>query len=398
VLAEQTLRDGRVEEALAELQAEVRKAPDNAEYRVFLFQLLCVIGDWERARAQLKVLGELSAGSLPLVHLYAAAISCELLRAEVFAGSKTPLVLGEPLPWLARLFQALSVAAQGRGAEAAGLRAEALEQASAVTGIVDDDIYMVSLSATPSLTEAGGTIVYMALSGTNGGVYRSLEPEEEKELPFYERIYRFTEVLLPHAAGTEFVERLPRRLWPLYDKISQLNIPILVHDTASDRDGHPNPALVGIEQLFLETDNNALAFLLAFPFRYMVDIGSLILRGALKEFLNLRICFVEGSAAFVPWLMERLDMDIKARDRLGKLPSEFFNQIWVSAFAAETSLRYACDFWRDHNLTVGSDYPHGDPSATWSVGTVKMVRELPGMSDADKEKILGANAMRLFGL
>ena len=50
-----------------------------------------------------------------------------------------------------------------------------------------------------------------------------------------------------------------------------------MHDTASDRDGHPNPALVGIEQLFLEADNNALAFLLAFPFRYMVDIGSLIL-------------------------------------------------------------------------------------------------------------------------
>jgi hypothetical protein len=50
----------------------------------------------------------------------------------------------------------------------------------------------------------------------------------------------------------------------------------------------------------------------------MVDIGSLILRGALKELPKLKICFVEGSAAFVPWLMERL----------GKLPSEFFNQIW----------------------------------------------------------------------
>jgi predicted TIM-barrel fold metal-dependent hydrolase len=42
------------------------------------------------------------------------------------------------------------------------------------------------------------------------------------------------------------------KLWPFYDKICQLDIPILVHDTASDRDGHPNPALVGIEQLFLE--------------------------------------------------------------------------------------------------------------------------------------------------
>jgi hypothetical protein len=95
------------------------------------------------------------------------------------------------------------------------------------------------------------------------------------------------------------------------------------HDTASDRDGHPNPALVGIEQLYLEVDNNALPFLLAFPFRYMVDIGSLILRGALKEFPKLRICFVEGSAAFVPWLMDRLDMDPRAKKKLGQRPASF---------------------------------------------------------------------------
>ena len=113
------------------------------------------------------------------------------------------------------------------------------------------------------------------------------------------------------------------RLWPVYDKVCQLDIPILVHDTASDRQDHPNPALVGIEQLYLEADNNALPFLLAFPFRYIVDMGSLILRGALKEFPDLRICFVEGSAAFVPWLMNRLDMDPNGRKKLGKDPSEF---------------------------------------------------------------------------
>ena len=188
------------------------------------------------------------------------------------------------------------------------------------------------------------------------------------------------------------------KLWPFYDKVCQLDIPILVHDTASDRAGHPNPALVGIEQLFLEVDNNKLPFLLAFPFRYIVDIGSLILRGALKEFPNLRICFVEGSASFVPWLMNRLDMDLAAKEKLGKAPSEFFSQIWLSAFAAESSLRYVCDFWKGHNLTIGSDYPHGDPSATWKEGTVKMVQEMEGVSEPDKEKILGGNAMRLFGM
>jgi type VI secretion system protein ImpE len=139
MLAEQSVREGRLEEALAELQNQVRKAPDNAEYRVFLFQLLCVLGDWERARAQLKVLGELNPGSLPLVHVYGTAISCELLRGEVFAGARTPLILGEPLHWMALLLQGLTEAAQGRGAAAAALRAEALEKAHAVPGAIDGE-------------------------------------------------------------------------------------------------------------------------------------------------------------------------------------------------------------------------------------------------------------------
>src|SRR5262245_54597494 len=137
MLAEQSLREGRVAEALAELQDRVRKSPENPEYRVFLFQLLCVLGEWERARTQLKVLGELAAGSLPLVHVYGAAITCELLRQEVFVGARTPLLLGEPLPWVAPLIQALSEAAQARAAEAAALRADAIDTASAVPGEID---------------------------------------------------------------------------------------------------------------------------------------------------------------------------------------------------------------------------------------------------------------------
>lgn len=141
MLAEQSLREGRLDEALTELQEEVRKAPANAEYRVFLFQLLCVLGDWERARAQLRVLADLDAGSLALVHVYGLAIACELLRGEIFAGARTPLVLGEPLPWVSLLLQALSVGAQGSNSEAKVLRAEALEQARAVPGTIDGEAF-----------------------------------------------------------------------------------------------------------------------------------------------------------------------------------------------------------------------------------------------------------------
>src|SRR5215813_7568138 len=136
---EELLRKGEPESAVAALQLRVRKVPSDPKLRVFLFQLLCVLGEWERARDQLKALAELDAGSFPLVHLYGAAITCELLRREVFAGTRTPVTLGEPLPWLALLLQALAAEAQGKKAEAKELRADALEQARAVPGTIDGE-------------------------------------------------------------------------------------------------------------------------------------------------------------------------------------------------------------------------------------------------------------------
>jgi type VI secretion system protein ImpE len=68
-------------------------------------------------------------------------VTCEMLRKEVFSGALTPMVLGEPLPWLALLLQALSVESQGRFEEAKALRGQALEQASAVTGTVDGQAF-----------------------------------------------------------------------------------------------------------------------------------------------------------------------------------------------------------------------------------------------------------------
>ena len=138
---EELLREGKPEAAVAVLQSRVRKEPSDPTLRVFLFQLLCVLGNWERARDQLKSLAELDPGSFPLVHLYGAAINCELLRREVFAGTKTPLMLGEPLPWAALLLQALSAAAQGKSGDATALRGEALEQATAIPGNVDGQAF-----------------------------------------------------------------------------------------------------------------------------------------------------------------------------------------------------------------------------------------------------------------
>lgn len=132
--AEEALRAGRLDEALALLQQEVRRKPAEAKLRVFLFQLLSVRGEWNRALTQLTVAGELDAGALLMVQTYREALRCEVYRAQVFAGSRTPLALGEPDEWFAPLIQSLSLSAQGHREQAQQLRRQALDAAPASSG------------------------------------------------------------------------------------------------------------------------------------------------------------------------------------------------------------------------------------------------------------------------
>lgn len=128
------LKGRTLAETLQALQDRVRKDPGDAKLRTFLFQLLSVMGSWDRALAQLSLAGELDAAAIPMTQMYGDAIKCEALRAEVFAGKRTPVVFGDPEPWVALMIEALKLSAAGEHARAADLRAQALEQAPATSG------------------------------------------------------------------------------------------------------------------------------------------------------------------------------------------------------------------------------------------------------------------------
>ena len=139
--AEQALKDGDVQRALKLLTEQVRSSPQDTRLRVFLFQLLCVLGQWDRALNQLNVALELDAKMLPMVQTYREAIACEALRAQVFAGQKVPMLFGEPEPWIALLIEALLREGRGEPDAARQLREQALEQAPATAGSVDGQAF-----------------------------------------------------------------------------------------------------------------------------------------------------------------------------------------------------------------------------------------------------------------
>lgn len=139
--AQQLISEGRLGDALTALQGQIRKDPSNAKLRTFLFQLLCVQGQWNRALTQLNVAAELDAATLPMAQTYREAIQCEALRDEIFAGKRLPVVFGEPVAWIALVAEALKLEGEGNAAAGAQARARAFEDAPASSGRIDGEAF-----------------------------------------------------------------------------------------------------------------------------------------------------------------------------------------------------------------------------------------------------------------
>jgi len=138
---EELLKEGLLDEALKALQQVVRDDPANAKPRVFLFQLLSILGDWKRANTQLQVLSEMDSDSMMLARIFEPVLLCEAIRTDVFAGKRTPIIFGEPPEWIGSLAEAMSLFGKGEFRAGAQLRDRAFEAAPMSTGKVNGESF-----------------------------------------------------------------------------------------------------------------------------------------------------------------------------------------------------------------------------------------------------------------
>ena len=190
--SEAHFRAGRLQEALTELQAEIKKKPGDARLRVFLFQMLAVTGQWERATTQLEVAAGLDPEALAMKATYQDVLRCEITRAEVFAGRGAPLIFGEPAEWIALLLQALRLTSEERFDEASRLRDLAFESAPSTPGQIDDQPFAW-------IADADGRLGPMLEAIMNGRYYW---------IPFM----RLREVSIEKPADLRDVAWMPARL------------------------------------------------------------------------------------------------------------------------------------------------------------------------------------------
>jgi type VI secretion system protein ImpE len=240
------LRQGEPEAALQSLQALVRSEPAEAKHRVFLFQLLCVLGEWERALTQLKVAGELDAGTLGMVQVYREALASEALRAEVFAGRRSPLIFGEPEQWIAVLLEALRLGAEGKYAEAQTLRERAFEEAPATGGEIDGQPFEWIADADSRL----GPMLEIIVNGRYYWVPFHRVAEVRMEAPEDLRDIVWMPAELKWANGGEAVGLIPAR----YPGSEQAADPLLKLARKTEWVEHGGGLYIGSGQRMLATD------------------------------------------------------------------------------------------------------------------------------------------------
>ena len=135
--AEEYIRKGDLNGALLALREAIKKDPADPKLRVFLFQLLSVNGDWEKALTQLNLIADISPDSMLLAQIFRPVVQCEALRTEVFAGKRSPLIFGEPQEWIGLLVHANLLAVTGNLREARAVIDRALEAAPAISGSIN---------------------------------------------------------------------------------------------------------------------------------------------------------------------------------------------------------------------------------------------------------------------
>jgi type VI secretion system protein ImpE len=117
---------------LAQVEAQIRARPAAPAHRWALFQLLCVMGHWERAVQQLQVYAQLDPQQAPVAQACRDLIRAERWRAQVLAGCERPgFVFDAPL-WVEGLLEALRLTATGQLDEADLVRERALDRAPLV--------------------------------------------------------------------------------------------------------------------------------------------------------------------------------------------------------------------------------------------------------------------------
>jgi len=172
---------------------------------------------------------------------------------------------------------------------------------------------------------------------------------------------------------------------PFFERVQELGVPVLVHPT--------DPGGVAA------VDEHALFAHVGYPLDTTVAIARLVFSGALQRLPRIPWIFYHGGGA-APYLRGRWDRGFRSgfpeAPGLSRAPGAYVASLYFDSLVYDAgTLRYLVDVVGPDHVLMGTDYPYTLMAEEDPVGSVHAVR---GLAAADRARILGGNAARLFGL
>jgi predicted TIM-barrel fold metal-dependent hydrolase len=141
---------------------------------------------------------------------------------------------------------------------------------------------------------------------------------------------------------------------------------------------------------------------LSHGFGQMIQMTSMIFNGVYDHFPQLRIAYAEAGCGWVPYLMERLDMEYEHRSTQApeckKLPSEHLRsgRIFIHCELEDRGIPEIASLLRDDILFCATDFPH-EPRSEFRENIQKFLAREDVAGDI-KYKIMTENPKRMYPL
>ena len=124
----------------------------------------------------------------------------------------------------------------------------------------------------------------------------------------------------------------------------------------------------------------------------------MIFDGVFERHRELKLCVAHGGG-YLPTYASRMDhahaVRPDCREKIEKAPTEYLKQVYFDSVVFDPEhLAHLVHLYGSDHVLLGTDYPY-DMGESDPVGLIDRVRSL---SETEREKIIGGNALRLLGL